>query len=278
MTITGEARLAGVFGWPIAHSLSPRLHGHWLARYGIDGAYVPLATPPERFEQALLALPALGFRGANVTIPHKERALQLCDVVDPAASRIGAVNTVVVRDGQLHGSNTDGFGFLENLRGGAPSWRLENSPAVILGAGGAARAIVVALLDAGVPELRLVNRTRARADALREELGGAVVCRDWEDRELALGDAGLLVNTTSLGMPGQDPLALSLDKLPEDALVTDIVYKPLVTPLLDAAQQRGLATVDGLGMLLHQARPGFEAWFGHQPEVDDALRAAVLAD
>ena len=277
MILSGAARLAGVIGWPVEHSLSPRLHGHWLERYAIDGAYVPLAVPPERFESALRALPALGFRGANVTLPHKEAALAACDQVDDGARRIGAVNTVVVENGRLHGSNSDGFGFMENLRAGAPGWRPEAGPAVVLGAGGAARAVVAALLDAGVPELRLINRTRSRAEGLAADLGGGIACWSWDRRAEALADAGLLANTTTLGMAGQPPLELPLDGLAEGCLVTDIVYKPLETPLLAAARAKGNRTVDGLGMLLHQARPGFEAWFGRRPEVDAALRAFVLA-
>jgi len=279
---TGAYPVAGVMGWPVAHSRSPRLHGHWLTRYGIAGAYVPMAVPPAGLRRALAALPMLGLRGCNVTVPHKESALAAMDSADEFARRVGALNTVVVdREGRLHGSNTDGFGFLESLRqAGGPD--AGAGPAVVLGAGGAARAIVAALLDAGTPELRLVNRTLSRAEALADELPGADGRRarvvDWRDRESALDDASLLVNTTTLGMDGQPPLDLALDRLPANAVVTDIVYAPLVTPLLAAARARGLATVDGLGMLLHQARPGFEAWYGIRPTVDAALRAAVLDD
>ena len=276
MTLSGGAALAGVVGWPVEHSLSPRLHGTWLERYGIDGAYVPLAVAPEVFDTALRALPALGFRGVNVTVPHKEQALALCDDVEPAARRIGAVNTIVIEEGRLHGSNSDGFGFLENLRQDAPGWRAADGPAVVLGAGGASRAVVVALLDAGAPEVRLVNRTRARAEALADDISGAIRCWPWQERDMSLENATMLVNTTTLGMAGQAPLELSLAALPSQALVTDIVYKPLETPLLALARAKGNRTVDGLGMLLHQARPGFEAWFGQRPEVDAALRAAVL--
>jgi shikimate dehydrogenase len=275
--ITGKAKLAGVFGWPVSHSRSPQLHGFWLKQYGIDGAYVPLATPPERFAEALRALPALGFRGGNVTLPHKEQALGLVDRVELIARRIGAVNTVVVQpDGTLAGTNTDGFGFMENLQSALPGWRADQGPAVVLGAGGAARSILVALSDAGCPEIRLANRTRARAEELAEELGGPIVVQDWEQRGGALDGAALLVNSSSLGMQGQPPLEIALNALPQSAVVTDIVYVPLMTPLLIEAQQRGNRVVDGLGMLLHQARPGFEAWFGVAPQVTPELRASIL--
>ncbi len=276
MTISGRARLAGVMGWPVGHSLSPRLHGFWLDRHGIDGAYLPLAVEPEKFETALRGLVDLGFRGVNLTIPHKQAALALCDEIAPLAARIGAVNTLVFEDGRIMGSNTDAFGFLENLRLGAPAWEPAAGPALILGAGGAARGIAVALLDAGAPELRLTNRTAVRAADLARELGVTAV--PWEARGAALEDIGLLVNTTSLGMTDQPPLELDLDRLPTGAVVTDIVYAPLETDLLAAARARGNPAVDGLGMLLHQARPGFEAWFGAAPEVTADLRAFVLAE
>jgi shikimate dehydrogenase len=276
--LTGRASLAAVMGWPVGHSLSPRLHGHWLRRHGVDGAYVPLAVPPDCLAQALRALPALGFRGCNLTIPHKEAALALVDRATPLASRIGAVNTVVVEpDGTLSGDNTDGFGFLASLAAGAPRWRADAGPAVLLGAGGAARAVAVALLEAGAPEVRLLNRTPDRAGRLASALDGPVVAVAWAERTAALAGATLLVNTTSLGMAGQPPLVLVLDALPRTALVTDVVYTPLVTPLLAVARARGNPVVDGLGMLLHQARPGFRAWFGPDPAVDDELRAVVLA-
>jgi shikimate dehydrogenase len=276
--LSGRTRLAGIMGWPVAHSLSPRLHGHWLLRHGIDGAYVPLPVPPERLEQALSALPALGFAGVNLTIPHKEMAVALMDRLSPTAERIAAVNTVVVEaDGTLSGDNTDGFGFIAALSESEAGWRAAAGPAVLLGAGGAARAVAVALLDAGVPEVRLLNRTSERARALAGELGGPVHAVDWAARAAALDGAALLVNTTSLGMRGQPPLVLTLDALPRTALVTDVVYTPLITPLLTLAQARGNPVIDGLGMLLHQARPGFCAWFGVDPEVDDDLRAVVAA-
>ncbi len=276
MTLSGKAALAGVLGWPVGHSRSPRLHGFWLERHGIDGAYVPLPVRPEDFAQAVSALPLLHLRGANVTVPHKEAAAALCDSMDDHAKRLGAVNTLVFSEGQIHGANTDGAGFLDNLRQGAPGWRAESGAAVVLGSGGAARAVIVALLDAGVPELRLANRTRAKAEALAESFGGPIRVFDWGDWTRVLDGAGLLVNTTSLGMQGQPPLEIALDALPGAAVVNDIVYQPLETELLRMAAGRGNRVVDGLGMLLHQARPGFEAWFGVRPEVDEALRDFVL--
>jgi shikimate dehydrogenase len=279
MTLTGNAKVAGVIGWPVSHSKSPRLHGYWLTRHGIDGAYVPLPVAPDNLAEALRALPKLGFRGANVTVPHKAAAAAVCDDLEPHAERLGVVNTLIcTQSGGLRGANTDGLGFLNNLFHHAPDWRPERAPAVVLGAGGAARAVVVALLDAGAPEIRVLNRTRAKAEALAQEFGRHVTVADWADRAATLAGAGLLVNTTSLGMSGQPPLEIDLAALPASALVNDIVYKPLETDLLAAARARGNAAVDGLGMLLYQAVPGFEAWFGVRPEVTEDLRAHVLAD
>jgi shikimate dehydrogenase len=276
MRPTGKALVAGVMGWPVAHSRSPLLHGHWLDRHRVDGAYVPMAVAPENLERAIRALPALGFRGCNLTVPHKEAALALVDEVEPLARRIGAVNTLVVSNGRILGRNTDGIGFLENLKQGHPGWSAAQGPALVLGAGGAARAVIVALVDAGAPEIRIANRSPARAEALAAEFGRPIVAVAWDARADALDGAALLVNTTTLGMTGQPPLALALDALPTSALVTDIVYAPLETDLLARARARGNPVVDGLGMLLHQARPGFAAWFGVVPEVDAALRRAVL--
>jgi len=270
MTLTGTSMLAGITGWPVAHSRSPLLHGTWIARLGLDAAYVPLPIRPENFARAIRGLADSGFRGLNVTIPHKEAAFAVCDGVSPRALRAGAVNTLVFRDGRIEGDCTDGFGFLASLDGFCPTV----GPAVILGAGGAARAVAAALLDAGCPRLTLVNRTPARAEALAKALGGPVDVRD----TAPLGGAALLVNTTSLGMAGQPPLEIDLAPLPPHAVVADIVYVPLETPLLAAARARGLRGSDGLGMLLHQARPGFEAWFGIMPEVDEGLRRIVAAD
>ncbi len=274
--LTGAARVSGIMGWPVSHSRSPAIHGYWLARYGIDGAYIPYSVRPEDGYDAIRMLPRLGFSGANVTLPHKETALRAVDEADPIARWIGAVNTVVAQpDGSLHGGNTDAYGFLEHLRASAPDWR--PGVAVVLGAGGSARAVAAALVDAGASEVRLANRTAARAERVVEDIGGAMIPVPWSEREAALDGAGLLVNTTSLGMAGGVALEIALDALPDDAIVNDIVYVPLETPLLAAARRRGLAAVDGLGMLLHQARPGFAAWFGRDPEVDEALRAHVLA-
>lgn len=277
--LTGKGLLAGIMAWPVGHSRSPLLHGYWLRHYQIDGAYVPLAVPPDRAEQAIRALPALGFRGCNVTIPHKEVAFRVVDRLDMTARRIGAVNTIIVGpDNVLEGRNTDAYGFWQNLSQEAPhSWSVTKGPAVVLGAGGAGRAIVVALLDAGCPEIRLLNRTTARAAEIAADLGDArVVVGEWAHRSTSLDGAALLVNTTSQGMTGYPPLELDLAALPLDALVTDIVYVPLMTPLLTAAAARGNPVVDGLGMLLHQARPGFHAWFGTDPTVTDDLRRFVL--
>jgi shikimate dehydrogenase len=270
--------LAGVMGWPIAHSRSPKIHNYWFARYGVEGAYVPLPVEPGKLETALRALPALGFSGCNLTIPHKEAALAFLDSVDPAAQRIGAVNCVVVdKAGALIGRNYDGFGFVASLQEGAPHWRGEAGPCVVIGAGGGARAIVWGLIDAGAREIRLLNRTRARADRLAQDFGAPVAAYDWEERHDALAGAALLVNTTSQGMVGQEPLDLSLAALPASAVVADIVYAPLETPLLAAARARGATPVDGLGMLLHQARPAFRDWTGVAPEVTPELRALIEA-
>ena len=271
-------RAAGVMGWPVAHSRSPLLHRYWLDRYGIDGAYLPLPVRPGQVEPALRGLAALGFAGCNVTVPHKQAALALVDAPDDLARRIGAVNLVVVRpDGTLAGRNTDAAGFLDNLRAQALGWHPATGPAVVLGAGGAARAVVASLADAGVPDIRLLNRTRATAEELAASLGGNLTVLDWERRAEALEGAALLVNTTVLGMHGQQPLDLDLAALPRAATVADLVYVPLETPLLAEARARGHAVVDGLGMLLHQAVPSFEAWFGVRPEVTAELRARVAA-
>ncbi len=278
MTITGAARLAGVMGWPVSHSRSPALHNFWLREYGIDGAYVPLAVAPDSFERALGALSLLGFAGVNVTVPHKEAAFAAVDETDRLARRIGAVNTIVFDHGRARGSNTDAFGFVESLRTRAPGWSGAVGPAVVLGAGGAARAIVAALQDEAAPEIRIVNRTAARAARLVAEFGSPLTAVAWRDCADALDGAALVVNTTTLGMTGNPPLELALDRLPRDAVVNDIVYVPPMTPLLTAAAARGNPVVGGLEMLLHQARPGFALWFGAEPEVTDALRASVGGD
>jgi shikimate dehydrogenase len=281
MKITGTTCLAGIMGWPVTHSRSPMLHGFWLDETGVDAAYIPLPVRPQHIEQALRALPMLGFRGCNLTIPHKQAALSIVDRVEPLARRIGAINTIVVGpDGSLEGRNTDAFGFCENLRETVPDWDAAAGPAVILGAGGAARAIVAALADAGVAEIRIVNRTRARAEAVAGDLEmpqTRITLHSWYEMSSVLRHAGLLVNATSLGMAGEPALSLDLSSLPLPTPVADIVYVPLETQLLATARRRGHPVVDGLGMLLHQGRPGFEAWFGAPVRVTQPLRAAILA-
>ncbi len=270
---------AGVIGWPISHSMSPRLHGYWLEHYKINGIYDPLAVCPDDFVEYMKTLADRGLSGVNITVPHKQTAFACIDKIDDNAKRIGAVNTVIVQaDGTLEGRNTDSFGFIENLRSSATSWKPGHGPVVVLGAGGAARAVCAALIDFGVPELRLVNRTTSRADNLAEHIGGAIRVLPWRQRGDALEDATLLVNATTLGMVGKPSLDLDLKKLPERAVVNDIVYTPLKTSLLETAARRGNPVVDGLGMLLHQGRPGFAAWFGVDPEVTAELRNFMTRD
>ena len=279
MKETSEPSLVGVIGWPIAHSLSPFLHTHWFKRYDRVGVYVPLSVPPERLAAALDGLPALGFAGCNVTLPHKQAVFERVDEHDAAALAMRAVNTVLILpDGRLRGLNTDGAGFLAHLRAEQPTLNLAGKRALLLGTGGAARAIARVLLDAKIGRLGLCNRTRGRAEALAVDLNAddRIEIVSWEEREAALEGLALLVNTTSLGMTGKPPLDLGLDALPRDAVVDDIVYRPLQTPLLAAARARGNPTVDGLGMLLHQAVPGFAHWGGVTPAVDAATRRAVL--
>lgn len=266
-----------MIGSPIAHSRSPALHGHWLARYGIDGHYVPLDLSPALLEESLAFLPRIGFVGVNVTIPHKERVLKLADTVTDRAAVMGAANTLTfLDDGRIHADNTDGHGFLENLRQGAPGWRADTGPAAVIGAGGAARAVVASLIEAGASDIRLTNRTRAKSDALRQEFGTKITVFDWVKAGAAIEDAATVVNATSLGMASSSEFRVPLDGLSKDAVVTDLVYTPLETDFLRQAAARGCRTVDGLGMLLHQAAPGFERWFGKRPEVDEAARAAAL--
>ena len=270
--------LAGVIGWPIAHSRSPDLHKFWLRRHGIRGDYVAMGVEPRDLEAAIRTLPLLGFRGVNVTIPHKEAVLKFATKVSDRAALIGAANTITFReDGTVVADNTDGYGFLENIRQNAPGWRGADGPALVIGAGGAARSIISALLSDGCPEIRLANRTRSRAEFLAQNYGAKVKVVDFLHLEDALDGVATIVNTSSLGMSGQPPLNLSLKKAPKTALVTDIVYAPLKTALLEEAESRRMRWVDGLGMLLHQGRPGFETWFGKPAEVDEALRLAVLA-
>jgi shikimate dehydrogenase len=279
MNIDGTTRLAGILGWPVTHSRSPRLHNFWLTQYSINGAFVPLPVRPEHFTAAVRALVQLGFAGASVTVPHKEAAFALCDRWEESAQRARAVNLLVFASGgEIVGANTDGFGFIENLRASAPGFAPERGPAVVLGAGGGARAVVRALVEAGVPEIRLANRTQERAERLAAALGGPIRIVGWNQAAAALGDAVLLVNATSLGMKGQPPLLLDLERLPVASVVNDIVYVPLETELLRRARRRGNRVVDGLGMLIHQARPAFKAWFGHDPEVSEALRRHLAGD
>lgn len=276
--LSGTTKLAGIIGWPVAHSRSPRLHGFWLDRHGIDGAYVPLPVRPENLVSAIGALRDLGFRGGNVTIPHKETVVAACDVLEPSAERAGAVNTLIFgEDGTITGANTDGSGFVAGLAQAVPDFAPADGPALLLGAGGGARAVAAALRDAGCPEVVLANRTRARAEALAAALGHGVTVADWGDAAV-LGRAALVVNTTSLGMKGQPPLALALDCLAPRAVVADIVYVPRTTALLAEAAARGHRTMGGLPMLLHQARIGFSRWFGVMPEVDEALVQFVAGD
>lgn len=274
-----EARipLAGVIGAPVAHSKSPTLHQFWLRKYGIRGYYVPLEVSQDDLADVLRAMPRMGFVGANVTIPHKETVLKLADLVTDRAALIGAANTLIFRkDGRIHADNTDGYGFIENLRQNVPSWDPASGPAAVLGAGGAARAIIASLIEVGVPEIRLTNRTRTRADALKSEFGTKITVHEWVQAGNAIEGAATVVNTTALGMTGKPEFRVPLDGLSKDAVVTDLVYAPLDTALLKRAREIGCRTVDGLGMLLHQAVPGFERWFGVRPEVDEALRHAVL--
>lgn len=275
--LSGNAKIAGVIGHPISHSLSPKLHGFWLDRYQIDGTYIPLAVVPSDLKDVIVSLPKMGLRGVNITVPHKEAVMEWMDEIEDVAIRIGAVNTIVIKEGKLIGTNTDAYGFIRNILASQPvSWKIDAGKAVVIGAGGAARAVIAGLQDASVSEIILTNRTRSKAEELAAHLGGNITVIDWKAREAALENANLLVNTTSLGMIGQPPLVLDISALPTSALVTDIVYKPLETALLKAARERGNKTVDGLGMLLHQAVRGFEAWFGVKPEVTQELRQFVL--
>lgn len=268
--------LAGVIGAPVGHSKSPMLHGYWLRRYGIKGHYIHLHVEQCDLEDVLRNMPKMGFVGANVTIPHKETVLSIADIVTDRAALIGAANTLIFRaDGKLHADNTDGYGFTENLRRNA-DWDPASGPAAVLGAGGAARAVIASLLEVGVPEIRLSNRTRSRADALKAEFGAKIVVNEWVQAGDMLEGAATVVNTTALGMVGNPELKVPLDALGKNAVVTDLVYTPLRTAFLERAADMGCQTVDGLGMLLHQAVPGFERWFGARPDVDDATRDFLL--
>jgi shikimate dehydrogenase len=270
--------IAGVMGFPVMHSRSPALHNYWFKKHRLAGTYLPLAIKPERLAAALRALPALGFSGCNLTIPHKEKAVAFVDEVDEAARRIGAISCVTVRpDGSLLGANYDGYGFIQSILDDAPGWRADAGPAVVVGAGGAARAVAFSLIEQGVPEIQLINRTLSRAQSLAEEFGQPLKAVTWEARRAALDGAALLVNTTSQGMIGEPALDLPLETLPASALVADIVYIPRETPLLGEARRHGNRTINGLGMLLHQARPAWKSWFGIEPQVTTELRALIEA-
>ena len=269
--------LAGVIGSPIAHSKSPQLHGHWLRAYNIAGQYIPMDITRDNLPDVLRTLPKMGFVGVNVTLPHKEAIMEIADLVTDRAILIGAANTLIFRkDGKIHADNTDGYGFLENLKTGAPDWDPRSGPAAVLGAGGGSRAVIASLLDAGVPEIMVSNRTRVRAEKLKSDFGNRLRIYDWVQAGNMMEHATLVVNTTSLGMISKGELRVPLDGLRRGTVVTDLVYAPLRTQLLETATEMGCVTVDGLGMLLHQAVPAFERWFGLRPEVDSATRAAAL--
>lgn len=269
---------AAVIGWPIEHSRSPMIHGHWLAKYRIDGRYTKIAVKPEDVTAFVRSLAEHGLAGCNVTLPHKEAVFRAADVREASAEAVGAANTLWLEDGRLFAANTDTYGFMQHLEVSAPAWRAKDRPALLLGAGGAARGIVYGLLEAGVGEVRVANRTLSRAEEIAQHFGKRVKPVAWVDAEVAATDAGLLVNTTSLGMAKTGPLDFDVARLPADATVADIVYVPLETDLLQRARARGLVAVDGLGMLLHQAVPGFAKWFGVMPEVTDELRDILVAD
>ncbi|MFK5978201.1 MAG: shikimate dehydrogenase [Rhizobiaceae bacterium] len=279
--IEQEANSAFVIGWPVEHSRSPILHGYWLKYLKIPGTYEAVAIAPEKIETFIKLLPKSGFTGGNVTVPHKEAVYRLVDHRDEIANVLGAVNTVWLENGKVHGTNTDGYGFCANLDSFVPKWR-QGKTAVVLGAGGASRAIIYALGKAKYSKIHIINRTLARAKAIAEEfcphLEADLMPQNWEDAPNLLGKADLLVNTTSIGMDDSDEFPLDLSNLKQQAIVTDIVYTPLLTPLLKAAKAKGYETVDGLGMLLHQAAPGFEKWFGTRPNITPALRDYILSD
>lgn len=276
--MTDKIPLAAVIGQPIHHSKSPMLHGHWLRRYGIRGHYIPMEVGPNDLREVLRAMPKMGFVGANVTIPHKVAVFDIADQITDRATIIGAANTLIFRpDGKILADNTDGYGFIENLKQGASDWDAAAGPALVLGAGGASRAIISSLLHAGAPQIILSNRTRIKAEQLQDDFGKRVRVVDWVQVGNAVEDAALVVNTTSLGMVGQPEMRIPLDGLNSSTLVTDLVYTPLETGLLKTAREAGCRVVDGLGMLLHQAVPGFERWFGQRPEVDEAARAAITS-
>ena len=268
--------LAGVMGWPVTHSRSPMLHNYWFRQHGLAGTYVPLAIRPEHLAAALRGLHPLGFAGVNVTIPHKQEAMKVVNEVDALARSIGAISCVIVKpDGSLAGTNNDCYGFIHAIRQEQPGWRADAGPIAVIGAGGGSRAVCYGLAREGAKEIRLLNRTFARAKGLADEFGGPIKALPWEQGHGALEGAAMVVNTTSCGMIGQPVLDISLDKLPKTALAADIIYIPLETPFLAAARKRGNRTVNGLGMLLNQGRPAWKAWFGIEPEVTAELRAMI---
>jgi shikimate dehydrogenase len=272
------APVVAVLGYPIHHSKSPKMHGYWLDQAGVSGYYVPLEIHPDNFEGALKNMPKLGFRGANVTIPHKERALEIADFVSERAQRIGAANTLYFdADGRIHADNTDGYGFITNLKKGAPEWSAKAGPALVLGAGGAARAILDALITEETPKIYLTNRTKERAQDLAREFGNGIEVLDWANKNSVLSGVKTLINTSSLGMNGEGDLGLDFSQLTSAMTVTDIVYTPLETDLLKHSKQRGCTCVDGLGMLIYQGVPGFSNWFGVNPDVTDKLRELLLS-
>jgi len=278
MSDSQQFKLAGVMGMPVFQSRSPILHNYWIRKYGLRGAYGHFPVQVENIEAAIRGLSALGIAGCNITQPHKLMAMKLMDKLTPMAQRIGAINCIVVQpDGALHGFNNDGFGYIQSLKDKQPSWRADTGPITVLGCGGGARAVVISLLDEGAQEIRLINRTRAKAEELSAANPAVVKVFDWSERHAALEGAAMLVNTTNQGMYGQPALDIQLDALPNSALVSDLIYIPLETPLLAAARARGNVTTNGLGMLLNQAIPAFEAWFGVKPEITEELRQAVLA-
>ena len=278
MSDSNQFKLAGVMGMPVFQSRSPILHNYWIKKYNLKGAYGHFPVQIENVEAAIRGLSALGLAGCNITQPHKLMAMKLMDQLSPMAQRIGAINCIVVQpDGSLHGFNNDGFGYIQSLKDAKPTWRADDGPITVIGAGGAARAVVISLLDEGAKEIRLINRTRAKADELAAVDPRIVKTYDWQERHAALEGAAMLVNTTNQGMYGQPPLEISLEALPKTAMVSDLIYIPLETPLLAAARERGHLTVNGLGMLLNQAIPAFEAWFGVKPEITEELRQAILA-
>lgn len=270
--------LAAVLGSPISHSRSPKLHKYWLARYGIAGDYVPLHVSERDLATVIATLPKMGFVGANITLPHKVRILSLVDQVSDRATLIGAANTLTFgADGRTYADNTDGYGFISNLRQGAPGWEAGSGPAAVLGAGGAARAVISSLIEAGADQIFLSNRTRPKAEALKHDFGSRITVVDWVQAGNILEESTTVINTTSLGMTGAPEFRVPLDGLRRGTVVTDLVYAPLRTKLLQEADAAGCITVDGLGMLIHQGVPGFERWFGRRPDVDDDVRRAILS-